>query len=396
METTQRAVKERTRNTAVGQRPRTFIQHRTSGALLRVAAFLSLSICPALVSCSFARAETVGSADGRDIKKIAIGDGIYQFMTMRDSYVRQLNSIVIVNENDVLVFDTDTRPSSARIILAEIRKITDKPVRYVVNSHWHPDHWSGNEVYAQAFPGLEIIATERTREFMQNVADAWPMRFSAELKRRQSALGQEISTGKVEDGTALTAGQRRQDEDDLRNYESFVNEAASLRRIYPTLVYVDKLTLYHGGREFRFMSVTGDAEGTTVLYLPKEKLLITGDAISYPIPYVTPPPSRQAKSLRALAQLDVDVIIPGHGPAFHDKNFLNLEVELLESVIEGVHDALLRGMLTLDEVQKAVTVEQLREKFTHNDKDLDTRFRERVKYLVKMAVREARDGQDYQ
>jgi hypothetical protein len=78
------------------------------------------------------------SSAGRDIRKIAIADGIYQFMTMRDAYVRQLNSVVIVNDNDVLVFDTDTRPSSARIILAEIRKITDKPVRYVVNSHHHP------------------------------------------------------------------------------------------------------------------------------------------------------------------------------------------------------------------------------------------------------------------
>jgi cyclase len=101
-----------------------------------------------------------------------IADGVYQFMTMRDSYVRQLNSVAIVNENDVLVFDTNTRPSSARIILAEIRKITGKPVRYVVNSHWHPDHWSGNDVYSLAFPGLEIIATEQTRQFMQATANA--------------------------------------------------------------------------------------------------------------------------------------------------------------------------------------------------------------------------------
>jgi glyoxylase-like metal-dependent hydrolase (beta-lactamase superfamily II) len=90
------------------------------------------------------------SGAGQDIRKIVIADNIYQFMTMRDSYVRMLNSVVIVNDNDVLVFDTNTRPSSARLILAEIRKMTDKPVRFVVNSQWHPDHWSGNEVYAKA------------------------------------------------------------------------------------------------------------------------------------------------------------------------------------------------------------------------------------------------------
>jgi len=92
--------------------------------------------------------------------------------------------------------------------------------------------------------------------------------------------------------------------------------------------------------------------------------------------------------------LDVNLIIPGHGPAFHDENFLNLEIELLESVIKGVHKALQEGMLTLDEVQKAVTVDELREKFAHGDKDLEARYRDRVKYLVKAAIRE--EGQDFQ
>jgi cyclase len=326
------------------------------------------------------------SGAGREITKTVIADGIYQFTVARDSYVRQLNSVVIVNEQDVLVFDTDTRPSSARIILGEIRKITDKPVRYVVNSHWHPDHWSGNEVYLAAFPSAEIIATAKTRAIMENVAPAWPRKFEEELKRREAALAAEHD---------VSAEQKKIDDEDTRDYGSFVEEAKSLRRTYPTLTYEDALTLHHSEREFRFMSVTGDAEGTTVLYLPKEKVLITGDAVSYPIPYITPPPSRQLRTLRALAQLDAAVIIPGHGPAFHDKTFLNLEATLLEIVIAGVHRALREGMLTLDEVAKAVTAEELREAFTHNDSDLDQRFHQRVRDLVRLAIREARDGQDY-
>jgi glyoxylase-like metal-dependent hydrolase (beta-lactamase superfamily II) len=332
--------------------------------------------------------------DGRDVRRTEIADGIYQFMTMRDSYVRQLNSVVVVNKEDVLVFDTNTRPSSARIILAEIRKMTSKPVRYVVNSHWHPDHWSGNEVYANAFPGIEIIATEQTLKFMQSSETLWPPRFDAELAKQRAALEQEIGSGKQADGTALTPEQRRRDEDDVRDYGSFVDEATHLRRVYPTLIYTDTLTLDRGGREFRFMSVTGDAEGTTVLYLPREKVLITGDVVSYPIPYITPPPGRHARTLRTLAQLDADVIIPGHGPAFRDKAFLNLEADLLEAVTREVHEALRTGAQTLAEVQKTVTAEQLRGKFTHNDADLDARFRDRVKTLVKLAIREARDGQD--
>lgn len=358
--------------------------------ILHFCAIFAVSLLPWL---SFAQA--AGRGDGKDIRKTVLANGIYQFTTMRDSYVRQLNSVVIVNQDDVVVFDTNTRPSSARAILAEIRKITDKPVRYVVNSHWHPDHWSGNEVYKQAFPDLEIIATQETLQFMQNVAAAWPAKFNEELKKRQAALEKEVRSGKQDDGTLLTAEQRQRDEQDVEDYKSFVEESSTLHRIYPTLTYVDRLNLVLGGREFRFMSVTGDAEGTTVLYLPQEKILITGDAVSYPIPYITPPPSRHAHSLKELAQLDVDIIVPGHGPAFRDKTFLILEAELLESVSKQVQKALQQGVTTLEEVQKIVTAEEFREKFTHNDPDLDRRFHDRIQVLVKLAIREARGGQDY-
>ena len=61
----------------------------------------------------------------------------------------------------MLVFDTNGTPASAAAVLAEIRNLTTQPVRYVVNSHWHWDHWYGTEVYQRAFPDVQIIAHER-------------------------------------------------------------------------------------------------------------------------------------------------------------------------------------------------------------------------------------------
>src|SRR5579862_7852005 len=138
-----------------------------------------------------------GAENGVAVQKVQIADGIYQFITAPDGYVPNGNSVVIVNEKDVLVFDTFTRPSTARTVLAEIRKITDKPVRYVVNSHHHPDHWSGNEVYAQAFPNLEIIATEQSRKFMLNIASAWPAVFQEKLGKDEASLDEEIKSGRM-------------------------------------------------------------------------------------------------------------------------------------------------------------------------------------------------------
>ncbi|HLJ46866.1 MAG TPA: MBL fold metallo-hydrolase [Bryobacteraceae bacterium] len=363
-------------------------RHSVVGALSIVGIFVCTA-CPAF------SADKLPSADGRNIEKVEIAPGIYQFMTLRDSYVRQLNSVAIVNENDVLVFDTNTRPSSAQLILDEIRRLTSKPVRYVVNSHWHPDHWSGNEVYLKAFPDLQIIASEQMLGYMLNTANAWPRRFQNNLKQLRNRLEKEVATGKKDDGSPLTAEGRMEDEEDVKNYASLTDEQVRLKHIFPNLTYTGKLAFVHGGREFRFMSVTGDADGTTVLYLPREKVLITGDVISYPIPYFTPPPGRHAASLRELAQLDTGVIVPGHGPAFRNKDFLHLELQLLETVIAGVRGELRKGALALADIQAVVTAESLREKFTHNDPDLDARFRERVKFLVKIAIREEVDNKDY-
>jgi glyoxylase-like metal-dependent hydrolase (beta-lactamase superfamily II) len=296
----------------------------------------------------------------------------------------------------VLVFDTFTRPSSARAVLAEIRKITDKPVRYVVNSHHHPDHWSGNEVYAQEFPNLEIIATEKSREFMLNIAKAWPPVFLEDLRKDQANLDKELNTGRDSDGTALTAKKRRKDEENVRLEREFVAEVMKVNRTYPTLTYSEKLTLHHGGREFRFMSMVGDADGTTVMYLPREKVLVTGDLLSYPVPYFSPPLSQHAESLRMMGQFDTDVIIPGHGPAWHDKDFLSLEAELLSSVVSQVQEAVQKGLVTVEEIQKAVDVEPLRAKFTHDEKDLDEKFRRYVNRMVENASREARDGRKFE
>lgn len=321
-------------------------------------------------------------ADGRDIRMTKIADGIYQFMTVRDSYVRQLNSIAVVNDSDVLVFDTNTRPSTARLILAAIRGITDKPVRYVVNSHGHPDHWSGNMVYVDAFPHVDVIATAQMRAIMQRMVGIWVPRFTTELAARREALAAERKSGLRADSSALTPEQLRQDTLDLQDYATFTDESAKLRRVFPTITYTDTMSFFHGGREFRFMSMTGDQEGTTVLWLPRERVLLTGDAISYPMPYVSNKPRAQLASLHALRDLGPAVIVPGHGPAFHDFAFLDLEMALIQSVLDGVAKARAGGARSLEELQKAVTAEEVRERLTHGDSDLESRFRSRVKDLV--------------
>src|SRR4029078_7343815 len=74
------------------------------------------------------------------------------------------NSVAIVGEDGVLVFDANGTPDAARAVLKQIREVTDQPVGYLVYSHWHWDHWYGGEVYRDSFPDLVVISHEATRK----------------------------------------------------------------------------------------------------------------------------------------------------------------------------------------------------------------------------------------
>ena len=175
-----------------------------------------------------------------------LADGVYQFTVKADGYVEDLNSLVLVGDEDVLVFDTTTRPSTARDILRRIRAITDKPIRYVVNSHWHPDHWSGNEVFAAANPGVEIIATEQMAGFMRNMRPYLASFQPRSLARLEKRVAENHAKGVGPGGEPLTPQLRREIDTELAMIRDRVDEQVALTPTFPTLTYDDRLVLRQG------------------------------------------------------------------------------------------------------------------------------------------------------
>src|SRR5687768_13073136 len=120
----------------------------------------ALAICASLGLSSFDYVRPAPRA-------IEVATGVYLFVTAPYGDVGlDGNSVAIVSNDGVLVFDSNGTPAAAAAVLAEIKTLTGKPVRYLVHSHWHWDHWYGAEVYKKAFPGLKIIAHEKTRDLM--------------------------------------------------------------------------------------------------------------------------------------------------------------------------------------------------------------------------------------
>src|SRR6185295_5149196 len=97
---------------------------------------------------------------GKTYKFERIADGVYYATGGFGS-----NNVVIINDAGVMLVDTGTTPANARRFVADVRLITTKPIRYVVNTHWHYDHTDGNQIFG---PGVQIIAAEYLRNAIVN------------------------------------------------------------------------------------------------------------------------------------------------------------------------------------------------------------------------------------
>src|SRR5688572_17618397 len=95
----------------------------------------------------------LGQTPALTLTKDVLADGVYLFRSPSAlDFWTATNVVVIVNEDDVTVFDTFTRIATNRMLIAEIRALTNTPVRTLINSHWHMDHWSGNDQFVKEFP----------------------------------------------------------------------------------------------------------------------------------------------------------------------------------------------------------------------------------------------------
>ncbi len=280
-----------------------------------------------------------------DFKKVA--DGVWVAVAA-PAYKVNCNTAIIENDDGVMVVDTHSKPSAARVIVERLRQMTSKPVRYVVNTHFHWDHWHGNEVYPAAYPNAEIVTNQITREAMVKKG----------FKRIQDhvrTVPAEVAKLRAEAAAAPTTAQREKLTADLRLAEAYLAEVKALKPALPTIAFEQTMKLYRRDREIHLLHLgRAHTEGDVFVYLPKEKVVITGDAMIGWTPYMGDGyPEDWAGTLDRLAQLDFTHIIMGHGEVA-DRDWLRTFRGYVSDMVEAVRREVATGA-TLDEVKQRVT-----------------------------------------
>lgn len=242
-----------------------------------------------------------------------IQDGIYHAVGTGALSVG-CNAAIIVNDEDVLVVDSHSTPAAAWALAEQVKTITDKPIRYVINTHFHWDHAHGNQVYG---PGVEIIGHEFTRRMLaegQSIRGRSYEMFIGSLPTQIAQLRAKVDA--MPDGS---------DKEKLRQQlsvqERYREATASVKPEPPTVTLNDSLTLHRGGREIRILFLgRGHTGGDVVVYLPTERVVATGDLLVAGTSYLGDAYLTEwSATLDKLRALDFEWTLPGHGDAFQGK-----------------------------------------------------------------------------
>jgi cyclase len=286
---------------------------------IRLLPFSLIAIGAAALLFGYVNAQAPAAPDNRNIIEThshrfeRITEGVYHFVGTGTVTVMS-NGMLLVGENDLLVVDSHVTPDAARHMLEAIKQVSDKPVRYLINTHFHFDHAHGNQIFP---PEVEIIGHRFTRQKLTGelgnvLEESTFLSFTGPVPQQITSLERQIAE-------TTDASRKAVLEQQLETTRAYQRSLAEIVPTPPNITIEKEMTLYqrvmHGSREVQLLHHgRGHTGGDLVVYLPEERIIFTGDLLGPSLIYMGDAFALEwADTLEALKSLDIDVILPGHG-----------------------------------------------------------------------------------
>jgi cyclase len=276
-----------------------------------------------------------------------IADGVY-YSTSTSLMATGGNHTIIVGDRDVFLVDAGATPAAGRALLEDMKLITDKPVRWVVNTHFHWDHTNANSIFG---PEVEIIGHEYVRHAIADLDIIHREPFKTALAN----MPIQVEALKKQIGDEKDPAKRAALEKQLVAKQADWEEFKMLKPTPPNVTYSSKMTLYQGQREIRLLFLgRGHTQGDTFVYLPKERIVCTGDMMETQPAYMGDGLFDEwLKTLDAVKEMEFDTVLPGHGVPFHDKSLITAYQSYLRDFMSQVSELRKQG-LSPEETAKKV------------------------------------------
>lgn len=238
---------------------------------------------------------SAGDMEEKTITFSEIGNDLYAFTAEGDP-----NTGVIIGDDGVIVIDTQATPKMADMVIERMRKVTDKPIKYVVLSHYHAVRVLG----ASAYEAQEIIASETCRSMI------------------------------------VERGQEDWDSEYARFPRLFQDAESIPGLTWPTMTFKKRMTLYLGKRRVELMHLgRAHTAGDIVAWVPDSKVVFSGDMVEYEAACYCGDAHLQdwQKTLNRLEKLDPEALMPGRGEALATPKLLNRGIELTRDFLHTLY-----------------------------------------------------------
>lgn len=300
-----------------------------------------------------------------------VAPGIHVMRQAQVNYAGVVGNVSIIEQtNGIVLVDSGSSYGDGSRVVAAVRALSNKPVTAVIVTHWHNDHPLGLAAIVEAWPNISIIATEATRVSLEGGRTNVPLLSDAawEARRREQLQGYVSQIAPQTQDPAIS----QQERDGWARASSALaireRDAAGTHVVLPTRTFTESITLPDRRTpiEIRFEG-RANTDGDAMIWLPRQRILIAGDAVVWPIPYnFSMYPAENIATLQRLRAYNYATLIPGHGELQHDKAYLDLLIEFTAAAREAVAP-LARNGATLEQITAQVKLESFATRFAGSD-----------------------------
>ena len=273
--------------------------------------------------------KTFASAADLEVKKVSfdkLSDHAYAYTAEGDP-----NTGIIIGDDAVMVIDTQATPVMAQDVIRRIREVTDKPIKYVLLSHYHAVRVLG----ASAYGAEHIIASEDTRDLI-------------------------VERGQFDKDSEIGRFPRL-----FQNVESVPDGLT-----WPTMTFNKKMTLWLGKLEVQILQLgRGHTKGDTVAWLPQEKILFSGDLVEFDAtPYAGDAYFQDwPQTLDNIAALKPEKLVPGRGAALQTPEQVQAGLAGTRAFISDLYESVKASAAKGEDLRKVyeATFAKLQPKYGH-------------------------------